>query len=137
MTPHDEPPPATHCSPLGKKMRWAGYVVSALPVLGLTMSAVMKFVQPQQLVEGFPKLGYDLSLAVPLGIVEIVCTLIYVVPGTAVLGAILLTGYLGGATATHVRVGEPFFFPVILGVLVWLGLYLRDDRVRALLPWRR
>jgi hypothetical protein len=67
----------------------------------------------------------------------LVSTTVYAIPGTSVLGAILLTGYLGGATATHVRIGEPFYFPVIVGVLVWVGLYLREDRLRALVPWRR
>jgi len=71
-----------------------------------------------------------------LGIVEIACTIIYLIPQTSVLGAILLTGYLGGATATHARVGEPFIFPVLLGVLVWLGIYLRCGRLRAILPIR-
>ena len=115
---------------------WVGVVVSALPVLALTLSAIMKFVKPAPVVEGFAKLGYDDSLALGLGIVELVCTVLYVVPQTSVLGAILLTGYLGGATATHVRVGDPYFGPIVLGVMVWLGLYLRDLRLRALLPLR-
>ena len=72
-----------------------------------------------------------------LGILEVACTVIYLIPRTAVLGAILLTGYLGGATATHVRIGEPWFMPVLLGVVVWLGIYLRDPRLRALIPLRR
>jgi hypothetical protein len=85
-------------------------------------------------------LGYPESLALGLGIIEIACTVIYVVPRTTVLGAILLTGFLGGAVATHVRVGDPLFshslFPIYVGVLVWLGLYLRDDQLRALIPLR-
>jgi hypothetical protein len=116
---------------------WVGRVLSALPVLMLVMSAVMKFMKPTEVVEGFTKLGYSDSLAVPLGIVELACTALYVIPQTSVLGAILLTGYLGGATATHVRVGDPFVGPVIIGVVVWLGLYLRDARLRALIPFRR
>ena len=115
----------------------AGYVVSALPVLLLLFSGVMKLVKPAEVVEGFGKLGWDESLALGLGILELACTVIYVIPRTSVLGAILLTGYLGGATATHVRIGDQFFGPVILGVLVWGGLYLRDPRLRALLPLRR
>jgi hypothetical protein len=120
-----------------KKLLWTGRVMSTLPVLMLLMSAAMKFARPPDVVEGFQKLGYSEDLAVGLGILELVCTVIYVIPQTAVLGAILLTGYLGGATATHVRVGDPFHMPVLLGLLLWGGLYLRDPRLRALLPWRR
>ncbi|MSR58661.1 MAG: DoxX family protein [Planctomycetaceae bacterium] len=117
-------------------MIWTGRIISALPVLMLLMSAAMKFAKPADVMEGFEKLGYPESLATGLGIVEFVCTALYAIPQTAVLGAILLTGYLGGATATHVRVGEPFIVPVILGILVWGGLFLRDKRLRALLPLR-
>jgi hypothetical protein len=120
-----------------KKLLWAGRVMSTLPVLMLLMSAAMKFARPPEVVEGFQKLGYSEDLANGLGILELACTVIYVIPQTAVLGAILLTGYLGGATATHVRVGDPFHMPVILGVLIWGGLYLRDQRLRSLLPLRR
>jgi hypothetical protein len=111
--------------------------MSALPVLMLLMSAAMKFVKPKFAVDSTTKLGWDESSLLGLGIVELTCTVIYVIPRTAVLGAILMTGYLGGATATHVRIGEQFFIPIILGMLVWGGLYLRDERVRALLPLRR
>jgi uncharacterized protein YndB with AHSA1/START domain len=123
-------------TPVSGKMLWAGRVVSALPVLMLVMSGVMKLVKPAPVVEGFAHLGYPEGLALGLGILELACTVVYVIPRTSVLGAVLLTGYLGGATATHVRVGEPSFAPVLLGVLVWGGLYLRDRRVRALLPLR-
>jgi DoxX-like protein len=97
----------------------------------------MKLAKPAPVVEGFVRLGYPESLALGIGIVELACAVIYVIPRTSVLGAILLTGYLGGATATHVRIGEPFFMPIILGVLVWGGLFLRDERLRALLPLRQ
>lgn len=127
----------TQTAPISKKALWTGRVLSTLPVLMLLMSAVMKLVKPAPVVEGFAKLGYPEGLALGLGILELVCTLVYVNPRTAILGAILLTGYLGGATATHVRVGDPFLTPVVLGVLVWGGLYLRDERLRALLPLRR
>jgi hypothetical protein len=123
-----------------KKMLWAGRVISALPVLMLIMSGTMKLTRGTQVLEGFAKFGYPESVIFPLGVVELVSTLLYVIPQTSVLGAILLTGYLGGATATHVRVGDPlmtFMTPVILGVLVWLGLYLRHPRIRALFPLRR
>lgn len=123
-------------APVSKKMLWAGRIVSAVPVLMLVMSAAMKFAKPQQVVDTFNNLGWPESLALYLGVVEIACTVIYVIPQTAVLGAVLVTGYLGGAIATHVRIGEQFIPPVILGVLVWGGLWLRDLRVRSLLPLR-
>lgn len=119
-------------------MIWTGYVISTLPVLMLAMSATMKFLQPKEMVEGMAQMGWPMSLALPLGIVETVCTLCYIIPQTAVLGAILLTGYLGGAIATHVRVEDGnFFMPLLIGVALWLGLFLRDPRLRALLPWRK
>jgi DoxX-like family len=123
-------------SPLSKKMLWAGYVLSALPVLALLLSGIMKLAKPDSVVEGFVHLGYAESQALGIGIVELLSTVMYVIPRTSVLGAILLTGYLGGATATHVRVGEPFYMAIVLGILVWGGLYLRDERLRALLPVR-
>jgi hypothetical protein len=123
-------------APISKKMLWTGYNISALPVIMLLFSGVMKLAKPAPVVEGFVRLGYPESLALGIGIVEIACVIVYVIPRAAVLGAILLTGYLGGATATHVRIGEPFFMPIILGVLVWGGLFLRDARLRALLPLR-
>ena len=119
-----------------KKMVWAGWIMSVLPAALLVMSGGMKLTQSSQVVEGFTHLGYDPNLAVGLGIVELACTAIYLIPQTAVLGAILLTGYLGGATATHLRIGEPYFLTVIIGMVVWGGLYLRDPRIRALLPLR-
>jgi hypothetical protein len=118
-------------------MLWAGRIISAVPVLMLAMSAAMKFARPPNVVDGFLRLGYPERLAIGLGILELACTLVYVFPATTVLGAILLTGYLGGATATHVRVGDPFYAPVFLGFLVWIGLYLRDPRLRALVLIRR
>src|SRR2546428_1298914 len=122
---------------VSKKSLWAGWVISALPVLVLLFSGSMKFTNSPTLVEGMTHLGYPQRLALGLGIVEITCTVLYLIPQTAVLGAILLTGYLGGATATQVRVGDPFYMPVVLGVLVWLGLFLREPRLGALLPLRR
>jgi hypothetical protein len=129
-----------HGSPSGpsKGAIWTGRVISALPVLVLTMSAVVKFMPPnKQTTEGFEHLGWPLRYAVALGIVELTCTLIYVIPQTAVLGAILLTGYMGGAIATHARVGDNFVLQAVIGVLVWLGLFLRDVRLRSLVPLRR
>lgn len=122
--------------PVSKTMLWAGYIASALPVLMLLASGVMKLLKPADLVTEFARLGWDEHLAFYLAIVEIACTVVYVIPRTAILGAILLTGYLGGAVATHARIGDQFFPPIIFGVLVWLGLFLRDARLRALVPWR-
>jgi uncharacterized membrane protein YphA (DoxX/SURF4 family) len=122
---------------VSKLALWSGRVISALVALLLTFSAVMKFLEPPDFTEGFAKFGYPESLALPIGIVEVVCMLLYIIPRTSVLGAILLTGYLGGATATHVRISDPFVPPIVFGVLVWLSLYLRDMRLRALIPWRR
>ncbi len=128
---------ATQTAPVSKKKLWAGRILSALPVLMLLFSGVMKLVKPAAVVQGFAHFGYPESLALSIGILELACAVVYVIPRTSVLGAILLTGYLGGATATHVRIGEALFIiPVILGVLVWGGLFLRDDRLRALIPLR-
>ncbi len=124
---------------VSKGARWGGRVLSALPVLMLGFSASGKLMKPPEVVEGFARLGYGENLALGLAIVELGCTAVYLIPRTSVLGAILLTGYLGGATATHVRVGDPFsmyIIPVVLGVLVWGGLFLREPRVRALIPLR-
>ena len=125
---------------ISKKALWAGRIISALPILFLLFDASMKLIKAVPVVEGTVKLGYPESTIVPLGIVLLVCTVLYAIPQTSVLGAMLLTGYLGGAVATHVRVGDPLFthvlFPVYMGILVWLGLYLRELRLRALAPLR-
>ena len=120
---------------ISNKALWTGRVMSTLPVLMLVMSGVMKIAQTAEVVKGFA--DWPARSAVPLGILELACTVVYVVPRTAVLGAILLTGYLGGATAVSVRLGAPFILPVSFGVLVWGGLYLRDPRLRSLIPFRR
>lgn len=132
--------PNTQTVPVSKKKIWAGRIVSALPILFLLMDGIMKLFKPSLVVEATVKLGYPENVIVPLGIVLTVCTLLYAIPRTAMLGAILLTGYLGGAVATHVRLSEGLFpvtFPIIMGVLIWGGLWLRDDRVRALIPLRQ
>ena len=129
---------STQLVPASKKRLWAGRVVSALPVLMLLFSGVVKLVKPPAVLQGFAHYGYPESLIAVIGILEIACTLVYVIPRASVLGAILMTAYLGGATATNVRVGDPaFFITGTLGVLVWGGLYLRDDRLRALIPLRK
>jgi hypothetical protein len=120
-------------------MLWTGRVMSAVPALFLLMDGVMKLVKPAVVVETTVQLGYAESVIPTLGIVLLACTALYVIPGTSVLGAILLTGYLGGAVATHVRVGGPAFsvvFPVLVGALLWGGLVLRDRGVAALVPVR-
>jgi hypothetical protein len=130
---------APQTAPVSKKGLWAGCIISALPALFLLIDGAMKLVKPPIVVETTVQLGYPESVILKLGIVLLVCTTLYVIPRTAILGAILLTGYLGGAVATHVRVGADLFsmlFPVILGVLIWGGLYLRDDRLRAIIPLR-
>jgi hypothetical protein len=123
------------------KRPWAGIIVSALPVLFLLMDAVGKLLKPEPVVSGTLELGYSENVIVPLGITLLISVILYAVPVTSVLGAILLTGYLGGAVATHVRVGNPLathvLFPIYIGVLLWLGLYLRDMRIRDLLPLRK
>ena len=129
----------TQLAPSSKARLWAGRIIGGLPALFLLMDGIMKLVKPAPVVEATVKLGYPESVILPLGIVLLACTVLYLIPRTAILGAILLTGYLGGAVATHVRVGEGLFsvlFPVIFGALLWLGLYLRDDRLRALIPLR-
>jgi len=125
---------------VSKKALWAGRIVSALPVLFLLMDGIMKLIKTAPVVEATVKLGYPVTTIVPIGIVLLTCTVLYVIPRTSIIGAILLTGYLGGAVASHVRVGDPLFthvlFPVYLGVMIWLGLYLRDNRLRSLVPLR-
>ena len=130
-----------HTSPVSKGALWAGRIISALPALFLLADGIMKLVKPAPVVEATVHLGYSESVIVPLGIVLCICTVIYLVPMTSVLGAILLTGYLGGAMASHVRIGSPLFthtlFGLYLGLMVWGGLWLRDKDLRSLLPFRR
>src|SRR5665213_1960699 len=127
----------TQTDPISKKALWAGYIISTLMVWLMRLSAIMKFMKAAAVVQGFTPFGISEGLLFWLGIVEMACAILYAIPRTSVLGAILLTGYLGGATAVCLRVGDPFIPPVIVGVLVWGGLFLRDPRVRALIPLRR
>ncbi len=128
-----ETPPAKSTP---KWMVWLGYVLSLLCAAMLVMSAYMKFTKGERLVDGFANFGWPLEMAFWLGIVELVCVAIYLIPQTSILGAILLTGYLGGAVATHVRIQDNFVPPVVAGVLVWAALWLRCGRLRAILPLR-
>jgi hypothetical protein len=120
---------------------WTGRVMSGLVILFLLLDGGMKLIPLDVVLKASEPLGIPGSLARTLGVLTVVCTLLYALPRTAVLGAILLTGYLGGAIATHLRVGDPLFthvlFGAYLGLLVWGGLYLRDDRLRALIPLQR
>jgi DoxX-like family len=119
-----------------KRMFWSGRILSSLLVAFMLFNAAFGFMKPEMVRQGFEHMGYPYGLYVALTIVMIVCTLIYAIPQISIFGAILLTGYQGGATATHVRIGEPFYFPVVIGVLLWVGVYLRDARLRVLVPLR-
>jgi DoxX-like family len=125
---------------LSKKTLWTGRIFSGLVAAFLLLDAVMHLMKPAPVVEAFAKLGFPLRLAVTVGIVELVCVVLYVIPRTSILGAILLTGYLGGAIATQLPTGNSLFgevlFPIYIGVIVWGGIYLRDERLRTLIPLR-
>jgi len=122
---------------ISKKNIWTGRIMSGLVVVCLSVDASLKVLKNQLAVEGDARLGYPENTVVGIGILLLLCTLLYAIPRTAILGAILLTGYLGGAVATHVRVGNPWLgyvlLPVYIGVLAWGGLFLRDPRIRTFL----
>jgi DoxX-like protein len=123
-----------------KKLAWTGRIMSALVVLFMLMDAVMKLAKPAPVMEATARLGFPPGALTNVGIVLLICTVLYAFPRSAVLGAILLTGYLGGAVATHVHAGSTLFetlFPTVFGALLWGGLFLQDGRLRALLPLRR
>ena len=119
------------------KQVWTGRVLSGVAVLFLTFDAAMKVFMMAPAIEGTTQLGYPASAIVPIGLIQVACLIVYLIPRTSVLGAILWTGYLGGAIATHVRAGSPLathtLFPIYVAALLWAGLWLRDHRVRALL----
>jgi hypothetical protein len=119
-----------------KKMVWTGRVISGLALSVFVFTVMFSLLNPAMAAQGFAHYNYPDGVLLPIFIVELAGVALYAIPRTAILGAILLTGYLGGATATHVRVSEPFYLPVIVGVLVWIGVYLREERLRALVPWR-
>jgi hypothetical protein len=128
----------TGAGTVSKTMLWTGRIMSAVPVLMVLLAAVMKLVKTAAVVEGTIHASFSERLVMPIGILELICVVVYLIPRTAVLGAILLTGLLGGATVTTLRIGDPTFpMPVVLGMMAWGGLYLRDLRVRALIPFRR
>ena len=126
--------------PLSKRSLWGGRILSGLVTAFLLFDAAIHLLKPAPVVEAFAKLHLPLSLAVKLGIVELLCLALYVMPQTSILGAVLLTGYLGGAVAIQMTTSNSLFgeilFPVYVGALVWGGLYLRDSRLRTMFPWR-
>ena len=124
-------------APPSKALVWAGRVLTGLVVAFLLFDGAIKLVPIAPVVEACQRLGYPAGIARPFGLLLVTCTVLHVIPRTQLMGGLLLTAYLGGATATHVRVHDPFIMPVLLGVFVWAGLYLRDDRLRALLPIRK
>jgi hypothetical protein len=128
----------THDTPVSPKRLWAGRIISALAALLLLFSGAMKLLKVPAVIVGMAHYGYPEHLILYIGMLEVGCTIAYLIPRTAILGAVLMTAYLGGATATNVRVGDPSFVgPVLAGAFVWAGLYLRDGRLSALIPVRR
>jgi len=124
-------------SSVSKPALWTGRVMSILPILLVLFGSVMKLMRTPAVVEGFVRAGLPEKLIIPVGIIELVCVIVYVIPRTAILGAILMTALLGGATLTELRIGDPTYpIPVLLGMLAWGGLYLRDVRLRELIPLR-
>jgi hypothetical protein len=127
-------PSSTQTAPAWTRL-WVGRVISALMIVLMLIDAGIKILKLPAAVEGTVRLGYPASTVLPIGVIALVCVLLYGIPRTSILGAILLTGYFGGATATQVRVQDAWYiFPPVLGVLIWVGLYLRDDRLRTLIP---
>jgi hypothetical protein len=130
---------STQLATESKGMLWTGRILSGLMALFFVFDGVAHLMKPAPVVEAFGRLGYPLSASVGIGVLALICTAIYVTPKSAVLGAILLTGYLGGAVSTHVRAGSTLFemiFPLILGALVWTGIFVRDAQLRKLIPLR-
>lgn len=125
---------------LSKARVRTGYVLTALATLFMVFDGVIHILKPAMVTQAFVELGYPMSVSVELGVLVLCCVALYAFPRTSVLGAILLTGYLGGAVSTHVRVGNPMFeqlFPVIFGIIIWAGIYLREARLGELVPVRR
>ena len=128
----------TYDTAVSSKRLWAERIISALAALLLLFSGAMKLLKAQAVIVGMAHYGYPEHRILYIGVLEVACTVVYLIPRTAILGAVLMTAYLGGATATNVRVGDPSFIgPVIAGVFVWAGLYLRDAQLSALIPVRR
>ena len=132
---------AAQAVPIPKGQLWTGRVLSTIAVLFMLFDTIIHAMRGPQVVQGFAQLGFPLSIAIPLSTIEFIGIVLYVFPRTSVLGAILLTGYLGGAVAAQVRIGAPLLgfvlAPVYVALFLWVGLYLRDERVRAVFPVRR
>ncbi len=128
-------------APISKPKLWTSYVLSGIAVVFLTFDTGIKVLRESHAVEGTIQLGYPDSSVVTIGIIELICLVLYLIPRTSIFGMILMTGYLGGAVATHVRLGNPLFshilFSVYIAILLWGGIYLRDERLRALIPFRK
>jgi len=126
---------------LSKARLWTGWILTALPALMLLMGGIMDLMKPDFVVKTTVEMGYPEGVITGLGVVVLICVILYLIPNTAILGAVLLTGYLGGAVATHVRHGDPFFAnvlaPVYFAIVVWAGVYLREPRLSALVPLRK
>ena len=131
---------AIHSGSVSNKALWGGRIISGLVTAFMIFDGVIHIMKPAPVVQAFAQLGFPIRLAVPLGVVSLTSVALYAIPQTSVLGAILLTGYLGGAVAIQLPTGNPFFgeviFPVYIGVFVWGGIFLRDERVRKLIPFR-
>lgn len=126
---------------MSKSTIWTGRILSAIAIVFLLFDAIGKLLRPEPVIKGTTELGWPVSAILTLGVIQVICLIAYLVPRTAILGAILWTGYLGGAIATHLRLGNPLFthilFPTYLAAFLWGGLWLRDQRLRALIPFRR
>jgi uncharacterized membrane protein (UPF0182 family) len=128
----------TQVAPVSRRTLWIGRIFTAVPAALVLFGAVMKLLKSPAVVDGMMKYGIPEHLVIAIGVIELLCTIIYLIPSTAVLGAILMTGLLGGATFTNVRVNDSsYIITVALGVLAWAGLFLRDQRLRELIPFRR
>jgi uncharacterized protein YjeT (DUF2065 family) len=127
----------TQTAAVSKKTLWTGIILSALPSILFIFTGIFPFINPAAAQQGTAHMGYQAHHSVLIAVLEIGCAIIYMIPRTSVLGAILLTGYLGGATASHIRIGEPPVAPLVVAAFVWLGIYLREPRLRALLPVRK
>jgi len=119
------------------KLVWTGRILSTLALAPFLMGVIYTLNAPEKVAEGMAKYGFPTNFNHTILWIELACALIYAIPATSILGAILLSAYLGGAVVTHLRVGEPAYIPVILGIIVWLGIYFRDSRLRQILPLRR
>lgn len=126
-------------APVSNKLVWTGRVISVLVVLFLLFDGVMKVIKERHVIVATMKLGYSPDTVAGIGSILLVCVLAYMYPRTAITGAILITAYLGGAVAVQLRIRAPLvdtLFPIVVGILVWVGLYLRDERLHPLIPWR-